>query len=597
MRANLNKENLITVDVKNATVEITSGSMTFYATDENTCNIFCKLTTPDTDSNLIDLAIMDHVAIDNAEDFAITMRMIDPNGDPLELEFTLLDSEKAIFYVDLADEYMYYAGTYKCELFVDCIAKEKRERITTSPFSYEVKKSIWSELDNNLNGDPAQSVIDTLATMVYVDDSIAAIPETDLLIDFAPISYVDDSIRQYDNKITKQDFASREYVNNVFNNIKYEIDIAGYTTESYVDNEIGKLNTGINSLLINNYAPISYVDNAINELKGSGDDSFATKLYVNQEVAELRTDIANNYINKTDYAADKENIYNTLSAYNYGDTIDDINQRINLIVSKYAPISYVDQKISEAQLSSGDIDLSNYVTKDNLSSSLSRYATYDYVHSYFNTSIDNRLEYYATKEYVGDEIRKLSNSMLNYSDIEFYMEDYLWTNEYTTKDYVNEAIANAQISGGEGGDIDLSDYATKEYVDGIMPVIDKGDATGEITYDDFPDGQMPYKLNGTVYFTVDDKERQMVFRNEIAYVDKRKVGPINLLRIWRTRIVNDATDGPDYLNINNGKTTSYHFFATQSYVDNAIADKADKSYVEASINSALGDIESLLEEI
>ena len=472
MRANLNKENLITVDVKNATVETTSGSMTFYATDIGTCNIFCKLTTPEPDSELIDLAIMNHVAIDNAEDFSVTMRMIDPNGDPLELDFTLLDSEKAIFYVDLTDEYMYYAGTYKCELFVDCIAKEKLERITTSSFTYEVKKSIWSELDDNLNGDPAQSVIDTLATMVYVDDSIAAIPETDLLIDFAPISYVDESIEQYNNEITKQDFASKKYVLDAFNNIKYEIDIAGYTTESYVDNEIGKLNTGINSLLINNYAPITYVDNAINELKGTGDDSFATKLYVNQEVAELRTDTANNYINKTDYAADKENIYNTLSAYNYGNTIDDMNQRINLIVSKYAPISYVDQKISEAQLSGGDIDLSNYVTKDNLNSSLSSYATHTYVSNFFNNSIDSRLADYATKDYVGGEIRELRKSMLNYSNIEAYMADYLWINEYTTKDYVNEAIANAQIGGGEGGDIDLSAYATKEYVDGAIADIE-----------------------------------------------------------------------------------------------------------------------------
>ena len=560
MRANLNKENLIEVDVKNATVETVTGSMTFYATDIGTCNIFCKLTTPEPNEEFLDLELMNHVAIDNAEDFAITMRMIDPNGDPLELVFTLLDSEDAIFYVDLADEYLYYAGTYKCELFVDCIVKEKLERITTSSFTYEVKKSIWSELDNNLNGDPAQSVIDTLATMVYVDDSIAAIPETDLLIDFAPISYVDESISRYNNEITKQDFASRAYVNNAFNNIKYEIEQAGYTTESYVDNEIGKLNTGINSLLINNYAPITYVDNAINELKGSGDDSFATKLYVNQEVTGLRTNI------------------------------------INILTNNYAPITYVDQKISEAQLG-GDIDLSNYVTKDNLSSSLSRYTTYDYVHSYFNNGIDGRLADYATKDYVGDEIRELSKSMLNYSDIKAYMEDYLWVNEYTTKDYVAEEIAKAQLGGGEGGNIDLSAYATKEYVDGIIPVIDKGDATEEITYDDFPDGQMPYKLNGAVYFTVDDKERQMVFRNEIAYVDKRKVGPVNLLRIWRTRIVNDATDGPDYLHISNGETTSYHFFATQSYVDNAIADKADKSYVHSSINSALGDVESLLGEI
>lgn len=399
MRANLNKENLIEVDVKNATVETITGSMTFYATDENTCNIFCKLTTPEPNEEFLDLELMNHVAIDNAEDFAITMRMIDPDGNPLELAFTLLDPEDAIFYVDLTDEYLYYAGTYKCELFVDCIAKEKRERITTSPFSYEVKKSIWSELDNNLNGDPAQSVIDTLATMIYVDDSIAAIPETDLLHNFASISYVDDSISRYDNEITKQDFASKEYVLSAFDNIKYEIEKAGYTTESYVNKEIEKFNTSINSLLINDYAPTTYVNDRLLELRTDFANSFAPMSYVNSEVTR----------------------------------VDDKVKAINWELADYAKFSYVDPKFSSINSRINELVSKPYATKEELD-------------ELENDVLEFRS---ATLEYFDD----------HWQNIEWIMEDW------AKIEYVDQKISEAQLGGGEGGSIDLSGYATKDYVD------------------------------------------------------------------------------------------------------------------------------------
>lgn len=493
--ANLNKENIITVDVKNATVK-TQGSMTFYVTDIKTCNIYCQLVINESNSTLV----KNYAPIENAEDFSVTMRLVKPNNEPKELSFSLLNQVEAFFMVDLTDEYKDHAGTYKCELFIDCLVNGELERITTSSFTYEIRKSIWSDLDKIINGDPAQPLIEKLATIAYVDDSILAIPDSGLLNSYSTRNYVDTSIDQYDNKIIKQDFANRQYVNDMFNNIKYDIEVAGYTTESYVDDKVFALRTDF----ANSFAPLSYVNEKITQINTSLLYDYATTTYVNNKYSSL-------------------------------------DSRLIGIESK------------------------NYIEKEAYDKDISR-------------------------------IETRATDAFNIAD-ECFNEIYDMPNYYAKITYVDQKIAEAQLGGGEGGSVDLTGYATKEYVDGIISVIDKGDATGEITYDDFADGQMPYKLNGTVYFTVDDKERQMVFRNEIVYIEKRKVGPINLLRICRTRIVTDAIDGPDYLHISNGETANYHFFATQSYVDNAIANKADKSYVEAYVNTYLGDIESLLEEI
>lgn len=520
--ANLNKENIITVDVKNATVK-TEGSMSFYVTDIKTCNIYCQLVVNASKSALI----TKYHSVDNAEDFTVTLRLIKPNNEPKELEFILLDKADAFFYVDLTDEYKDHAGTYKCELFVDCLVNGELERITTSSFTYTVHKSIWSDLDGILNGgNPAQPLIEKLATIAYVDDSILAIPDSGLLNSYSTRNYVDTSIDQYDNKIIKQDFASRQYVNDMFNNVKYDIEVAGYTTESYVDDKVFALRTDF----ANSFAPLSYVNEKITQINTSLLYDYATTTYVNNKYSPLDSRLINieskNYIEKEVYDKDISRIETRAT-----DALDIANEcfdEIYDIPNYYAKITYVDQKIAEAQLGGGEggsVDLTGYATKE----------------------------------------------------------------------YVDDAVANIEIPEVEMPD--LSGYATTEYVDGIISVIDKADATGEITYDDFADGFGTYKLNGTVYFTIDDKERQMVFRNEIVYIEKRKVGPINLLRICRTRIVTDVIDGPDYLHISNGETANYHFFATQSYVDNAIANKADKSYVEAYVNTYLGDIESLLEEI
>ena len=204
---NLNKENIVTVDVKNATVS-TQGNMTFYITDERTCNIYCQLVINRSKSSLI----KKFAPIENAIDYKVKLRAVDPNRSGIkEIDFVLLNQIEAFYMVELTDEFMGIAGDYKCELFVDCTVNGVRERITTSPFGYRVNGTIMDELfkddDNNSGGGNSgggvtPSLMEKLATKQYVDEQITDIPNTDLLVTFTS-RHIDDAISQYDDTIVQ----------------------------------------------------------------------------------------------------------------------------------------------------------------------------------------------------------------------------------------------------------------------------------------------------------------------------------------------------------------------------------------------------------
>ena len=162
--ANINKDYLITVDVKNATVS--APNMTFYVTDKKTSNIFCQLVINESNSELI----KKYAPIENALDFTILLRIIKPNNEPKEIEFRLLNQLDAFFMVDLTDDYKDYVGRYKCELFVDCMIDGELERITTSSFNYTVKASIMNNLDEVIEGDPQYPLVDEIMEQLKVVD-------------------------------------------------------------------------------------------------------------------------------------------------------------------------------------------------------------------------------------------------------------------------------------------------------------------------------------------------------------------------------------------------------------------------------------------
>ena len=154
---NINKDYLIQIDVKAATVNV-PGDMSFFITDVKTCNIFAQLVINESKSDLV----KKYAPIEEAANYKLTLRIVKPNGEPKEIDFTILNESDAFFYVDLTDEYKDHIGEYKCELFVDCLVNDELERMTTREFTYEILPSIYNNLDGVIEKDPDYPLVDRI---------------------------------------------------------------------------------------------------------------------------------------------------------------------------------------------------------------------------------------------------------------------------------------------------------------------------------------------------------------------------------------------------------------------------------------------------
>lgn len=202
--ANTNKEYIITVDVKKAAVKYSS-SMSFYITDKKTSNIFCQLVINESKNELINK----YAPIENASDYKITLRVIKPNNEPKELDFTLLNQHDAFFMVDLPDDFKDYTGIYKCELFVDCMVNGELERITTSSFNYTVKPSIMNDLDEVIEGDPNYPLVDNILERLGNVDEILDLLKNADLSDYATIESMNTALEtKADKEHTHDEYAT-----------------------------------------------------------------------------------------------------------------------------------------------------------------------------------------------------------------------------------------------------------------------------------------------------------------------------------------------------------------------------------------------------
>lgn len=382
MIANLNKENLITVEVNKATVSVKEGSMNFYITDERTCNIYCQLTYNASTNTLI----KNHMEVDNAEDFEITMRIIKPNNEPKkDLKFELLDKPSAMFYVSLTDEYKDLIGTYKCELFVDCYANGLRERITTSSFNYKINASIMNNLDNIIIKDPDYPLVDEILKQLETVD----------LNNYATKKYVEDAIANIDtNNIDLTAYATNESVDKKIAAIELipgpqgpqgevgpqgPAGEAGYTPiksiDYFTDSEIASIREGL--------ATKEYIDDIVPAIDKSGDSAgivyedfsqlrgmykITGQIIFNNHTISFDNDLV--YVVKSPVpmlkfvhiwrcAAITGKLSAAKSDYIYIDYGNNTCKHDN-----YAYESYVDEKIAAIDISG--IDLSAYATKEDL---------------------------------------------------------------------------------------------------------------------------------------------------------------------------------------------------------------------------------------
>ena len=138
--SNANRDYAIVYDVKNGSL-VLSRPLNFYITDKNTSNIFVRLVTRVSVGNGID----QYTDIEQASDYVLTMRVIKPNNEVKSLEATQHE-EGSIFQFDLTEDFKDIPGKYICELTISTIVSSRQELITSDPFSYEVKRSILSNI-------------------------------------------------------------------------------------------------------------------------------------------------------------------------------------------------------------------------------------------------------------------------------------------------------------------------------------------------------------------------------------------------------------------------------------------------------------------
>ena len=168
MNKNVNRDYLVKVNVKTAEIETPKDDMIFYVTDIWTSNIFFQLDFGKGNS-LTDL----HK--ENASDYDLTLRVVKPNKEHKEIKASLLSQDSNFFVADLKPDFTDYIGICECELFIETTINGRKETNTTDPFEYIVEGSVFSALDEVIEGRPDYPPLaDKLATKEYVDAAIAA---------------------------------------------------------------------------------------------------------------------------------------------------------------------------------------------------------------------------------------------------------------------------------------------------------------------------------------------------------------------------------------------------------------------------------------
>lgn len=117
--------------------------------------------------------------------------------------------------------------------------------------------------------------------------------------------------------------------------------------------------------------------------------------------------------------------------------------------------TYVQEKIAEASLSGGEVDLSAYATKAELNTKADKSHTHNELHSHSNKTVldgitSSKVNEWNNKSTFNGDYNSLTNKPVIPS-----------TEGLATESYVQAKIAEASLS---GGDVDLSGYATIDFV-------------------------------------------------------------------------------------------------------------------------------------
>lgn len=191
---------------------------------------------------------------------------------------------------------------------------------------------------------------------------------------------------------------------------------------------------------------------------GSGDGHTHNNLSTLHKITEAK-------IKAWDAKSDFSGSYNDLTNKPTIPTVDVTKVYVDSEVSKkadkthshseYATPSYVQEKIAEASLSGGEVDLSAYATKAELNTKADKTHSHNELHSHSNKTVldgitSSKVNEWNNKSTFNGDYNSLTNKPVIPS-----------TEGLATESYVQAKIAEASLS---GGDVDLSGYATIDFV-------------------------------------------------------------------------------------------------------------------------------------
>lgn len=404
--SNANRDYIIVYDVKNSSL-VLSRPLRFYITDKNTSNIFIKLVTRVIVGNGID----QYTDIENASNYVLTMRVIKPNNEVKSLEATQHE-EGSVFQFDLTEDFKDIPGKYICELTIGTMVNSRQELITSDPFSYEVKRSILSnvgeiietedttveKLLNNLDATKAElsSQIKEKANQSDLEVEKARIDSLTILAEGSTTGdaeLIDGRIGYDTTKYTNIGTAVRTQVKNiekVVRNIQQSFDLYDYTHRngfleliggelkySDVDNfhskTTGKIRCKGGDIF--SYNGVGK-NNALSYVLFKGKQIVSTGQIAGQGTVTIPSGI--NYVLFSSYAK-KETDVELLVKSNYSNKpnlttfaideinndINDINNDINDIKSTYNQIIYYKNLFDKTDVTTGFIDKQNSIQSGN----------------------------------------------------------------------------------------------------------------------------------------------------------------------------------------------------------------------------------------
>lgn len=328
--ANINRDYLVIADLKNG--KITSPTMSFYNTDKNIANLFVKLQiTMSTNPN-----ITGFVSKEEANDYNVKLTVIKPKTTMLvELEGVIQDNSVvgngAVYLFDMPKNFTDQVGSYICELEITCMVNGREEIVTCDPFKYVVKGSAVTGLNAEIEANPDVEILRELINEVK---SLAELPP--------------------------------ESEDTILGNYQKKTDENLITTDKSIVGAINELKTNggnIEGHTHNNKITLDKItDEKISSWDGKAEGSHNHDTVYAKKSEIPVVDVTKQYV---DSELSKKS---PLHEHPYLPNTTKIPTKVSELTndSKFTTETYVKNEIANAQLGSGEVDLSGYATKEDL---------------------------------------------------------------------------------------------------------------------------------------------------------------------------------------------------------------------------------------